>query len=132
MQSQRFALQELLKQFLLIHRYCMGIFPVHKKVLLQLCKRTNHQSCYHLYLHPAHTECLCKIPMISLHANGCSTVKTYSFVQSATPRCIHMHVCPAPLIFRLLSFGFPCYYFFSSSYYQLLWYRTFLFLSSEK
>ena len=107
-------------------------FLYSKKVLLQLCKRTNHQSCYHLYLHPAHTECLCKIPMISLHANGCSTVKTYSFVQSATPRCIHMHVCPAPLIFRLLSFGFPCYYFFSSSYYQLLWYRTFLFLSSEK
>ena len=30
-QSQRFALQELLKQFLLVYRYCTSIFLFHKK-----------------------------------------------------------------------------------------------------
>ena len=34
-QSQRFALQELLKQFLLMHHYCTGIFLFHKKVQSQ-------------------------------------------------------------------------------------------------
>ena len=32
MQSQRFALQELLKQFLLMHHYCTSIFLFHKQV----------------------------------------------------------------------------------------------------
>ena len=31
MQRQRFALQELLKQFLLVYRYCTSIFLFHKK-----------------------------------------------------------------------------------------------------
>ena len=34
-QSQRFALQELLKQFLLMHHYCTSIFLSHKKVQSQ-------------------------------------------------------------------------------------------------
>ena len=34
-QSQRFALQELLKQFLLVYRYCTSNFLFHKKVQSQ-------------------------------------------------------------------------------------------------
>jgi len=34
-QSQRFALQELLKQFLLVYHYCTSIFLFHKKVQSQ-------------------------------------------------------------------------------------------------
>jgi len=33
-QSQRFALQELLKQFLLVYRYCTSIFLFHKKAYI--------------------------------------------------------------------------------------------------
>ena len=57
-QSQRFALQELLKQFLLMHHYCTSIFLSHKKVqsrrfaLQELLKQflLMHHCCTSIFL----------------------------------------------------------------------------------
>ena len=54
-QSQRFALQELLKQFLLVYRYCTSIFLFHKKVQSQrfaMCTATVRAFSYSIKKRP--------------------------------------------------------------------------------
>ena len=103
MQSQRFALQELLKQFLLMHHYCTCIFLVHKKadptdrILLTIYVKQYigikmHCQCAFLRSNS------CKNPILPLFLLLCY----FPFMHTHT-MCV---LCMISVLSQSLSFGF--------------------------